>query len=88
MEYKVFYVKVQITHEDVDIDRCPCWSTKVIFEDTFASRIEAIRMAQKKLDRQPVNGYVTDVWAAVWSQTITDKGLKAGKRIYNKYKND
>lgn len=86
MEYKVYQVVVSREVEAVDMDCCPIWEDEPIVDDIFASKKEAIRIAQSRFDRQQLNKYVRSVWAAVYSRTITDKGMQNGTRIYNKYK--
>lgn len=85
MEYKVYRVNVQRTIADVE-DDLPFNRTETIYSDLLASRKEAIRKAQSKFDRQPINDYVGEVWATVQTATITAKGTKSGKRIYNLFK--
>lgn len=85
MEYKVYRVNVQRTIADVE-DDLPFNRTETIYSDLLTSRKESIRKAQSKFDRQPINDYVGEVWATVQTATITAKGTKSGKRIYNLFK--
>ena len=88
MEKKVYRVIVDLTHDDVDMDMCPTTSDETIWDNTVASKKEAIRQAQSKFDRQPLNDYVHQVWARVYPITITDKKSIQGERIYNKFKSN
>lgn len=88
MEIKVYRVIVELTHDDVDMDMCPTTSDETIWDNTVASKKEAIRQAQSKFDRQPLNDYVHQVWARVYPVTITDKESVQGERIYNKFKSN
>jgi len=88
MEIKVYRVIVELTHEATDIDRCPSWDVMTVHDNMCSSKIEAIRQAQSKFDRQPLNDYVHQVWARVYPITITDKKSIQGERIYNKFKSN
>lgn len=81
MKYKVFNLVVTTTEE-----RNGQKFENEIFNGLYASKIEAIRLAQKIFAKQPLNSYVCGVWAAVYPLTITEKGSIPGKRIYNLYK--
>lgn len=85
MEYKVYRVHVQRTIADVE-ENLPFNRTETIYNDTMSSRKEAIRRAQKHFDRQPINKYVGEVWAAVYAATIGPTGTRTTKRIYNRFK--
>lgn len=86
MEHNVYKVRVIIDRKAVDMDMCPTTEEEIIFEDLLASKTAAIRACQHWFDKQPLNGYVSAVWAAVYPVTITDNGSRIGSRIYNKYK--
>jgi len=81
-----FRVMVVITHDDTDGDLCPIMADEVIYNNVCASRKEAIRQAQRRFARQPINGFVYQVWATVRPVTITPTGQATGKRIYNLFK--
>lgn len=88
MDIKVYRVIVELTHEATDIDRCPRWDVMTVHDNMCSSKIEAIRQAQSKFDRQPLTGRVHQVQARVYPVTITAKGSYLGKRIYNKFKTE
>ena len=86
METIVYNVALDIQCEQYDMDQCRYldWGTE--FENMFATKRAAIKVAQSKFAKQPVNDYVKAVHAAVYKITITDKGMTGRKRIYNLYK--
>ena len=86
MNDKFFNVVVIRTENTTDADYCPTTEDNEIYNNTFVSKIEAIRQAQKRHSKQPLNGYVCAVWAAVYPVTITAKGTTRGPRVYNLYK--
>lgn len=81
MEYKVFKLVVTVT---TDWGMRP--SEEEVFNGLFASKIEAIRQAQRRFAKQPLNDYANSVWAVVYPLIIADKGTTQQKRIYNLYK--
>ena len=81
MEYRVYKLAVTISQVENGMN----YDTE-IFNGLFASRKEAIKQAQKRFSRQPLNNYVNSVWAVVYPLIIADKGTTQGKRIYNLYK--
>lgn len=83
MEYKVYKTVVSVTYQDVDIDRCPIEVDKIVYENLFSSKKEAIRQAQKQFAKRKIT-----TWSVVYRMTIGDKGILRGqsKRIYNLYK--
>lgn len=86
MEHNVYRVRVIIDRKTVDMDMCPTTEEEIIFEDIMASKTAAIKACQSYFDKQPLNNYVTAVWAAVYPVKITRNGSITGSRIYNKYK--
>lgn len=84
----MYRVVVGRQFEDVDMDMCPIPGREDFYTETMASKKEAIRQAQSKFDRQPLNDYVHQVWARVYPITITDKKSIHGERIYNKFKSN
>ena len=88
MAIKVYRVIVELTHDGADIDNCPSWDVMTVHDNMCSSKIEAIRQAQSKFDRQPLNGCVHQVWARVYPITITNKASHQGERIYNKFKSN
>lgn len=94
-EYKVYRVEVERLCDDVDMDGCTIQTWETIFKDIFPSKTEAIRHAQSKFAKQPLNMYVHCVYAAVYPYTISNNGMKCEeteygfrKRVYNLYKID
>ena len=87
MEYKIYRLSIEIECKDVDMDMCPTTTWETTFEDTYASRIEAIRQAQRRFAKRHLNSYVLAVHATVMAVTISNKGMTPGKRVYNLYKN-
>ena len=86
MEYKVYQLSIEIECKDVDIDMCPTTAWENIYENTYASKIEAIRQAQRRFAKLHLNSYVLTVHATVMAVTISNKGKTIDKRVYNLYK--
>lgn len=86
MEIKVFRLRIQIKYKDVDMDMCPTTTWETTFEDTYASKVAAIRQAQRRFAKSGLGRYTLAHHAIVWRYTITDKGMGEGKQVYNLYK--
>ena len=78
MDIKVYNLRIVITdYKETDEE---------ITNTFFSSRVAAIRAAQKRHSKQPLNVSISAVWTAVYCATINEYGTKIGKRIYNLYK--
>lgn len=88
MEYKVYDLTVLSLETTTDLDMCPTTTWEPDYENTYASKKEAIRQAQRRFAKRHLNDYVLAVHASVTAITISDKGVTYVKRIYNLYKNN
>lgn len=86
MESKIYRTRVVIYTDDVDMDGCPIWRDETIFDDLFPTKVSAIRMAQKRFAKQPLNKHVQSVWARVNPIVLTKTGSSMKGRVYNKFK--
>ena len=86
MEYKVYRLRIEKKYKDVDMDMCPTTTWETTFEDTYASKVAAVRLAQRHFAKSGLGRYTLAVHASVWRYTISDKGMGEGKRVYNLYK--
>lgn len=80
----IYRVLATRTCNTIDMDMCPTWEEETFYDELFAEKEDAIAAAQKKCDKQKLNTYVSDVYAAVFRVTIS-KGKKQEK-IYHKYR--
>ena len=86
MKVKIYKTRVCANVYCNDMDGCPSEKDEIIYENEFTSRVQAIRMAQRKFDKSQFNPeYVSYKYAHVFESVITEKGRQKGKRIYTKF---
>ena len=86
MKVKIYKTRVIANVNCNDMDGCPSDKDEVIYENEFTSKVQAIRMAQRKFDKAQFNPeYVSHKWAHVIEFVITEKGRQKGRRIYNRF---
>ena len=81
--YKVIFER-QILIKDTD--RCPYWSDDVITTEFFATKIDAVRFAQKRFAKIFFNDYIRCWYIQVTRYELTRKGTRHHQRVYSKYK--
>lgn len=86
MDVTFYTVLVYREFEGMDEDFCPAPQRECFYEQSFTSKKEAVRQAQRHHDRQPLNGYVHDVWAKVIRKTVGTKGQTGDRQVYFKRK--
>lgn len=87
-EYKVFKTEVILMVKEWDLYEGPLFRDDEVYEDTFFSRKDAVRMAQKKFSKYHLNDYVESVFVKVTALSITEKGTKKLGIVYRKYKGE